>query len=131
MTVTSSSCPDDYYHCGSGECIVKTSYCDSHTDCWDGTDETNCSKVSQYYFLVLIILSQWFGRIFKNHLLATRVVCTFLHIYAVTVSVLGYLCLVWKRRRLAYQHIRTFEKIVELYTTHYFTGRHVAHLKKL
>ncbi|XP_040581762.1 chitin deacetylase 1 [Lepeophtheirus salmonis] len=34
---------EDYIQCGSGECKIKTAYCDGTPDCNDGSDENVCS----------------------------------------------------------------------------------------
>ncbi|XP_063692480.1 low-density lipoprotein receptor class A domain-containing protein 3-like [Bolinopsis microptera] len=40
-----SECPDGYWMCSNGEkCIYDSWVCDVFTDCYDGSDETNCPE---------------------------------------------------------------------------------------
>ncbi|XP_064478697.1 MAM and LDL-receptor class A domain-containing protein 1-like isoform X2 [Ornithodoros turicata] len=41
-----SKCEGDHFACGNGQCIGKTSVCDFHNDCDDGSDETRCATCS-------------------------------------------------------------------------------------
>ena len=38
--------------CGSGECVSKSTFCDGHNDCSDGTDEPDTCNCVSYLQLV-------------------------------------------------------------------------------
>lgn len=40
----SESCSGDEFLCDGGRCLLPASVCDSHPDCHDRTDESNCSQ---------------------------------------------------------------------------------------
>ena len=40
------TCRDGTFQCGSGECISLSLQCDFNDDCFDGSDELNCGRLS-------------------------------------------------------------------------------------
>ena len=42
-------CPSGWINCSRGECILPSFSCNGNWDCWDGTDEKNCSKLENIF----------------------------------------------------------------------------------
>ena len=46
-------CEKNEYQCANGQCIPKRYECDYVSDCFDKSDEENCSKIFIYLFSVI------------------------------------------------------------------------------
>lgn len=66
-TVQPHSCPDGEFACVAyGECVPHIKVCDFRQDCSDGSDETNCGKVSSCFLCITILsLSHRFLLIYR------------------------------------------------------------------
>lgn len=47
------ACRDGTFQCRSGECISLSLQCDFNDDCFDGSDELNCGRLSFCFVLLL------------------------------------------------------------------------------
>ena len=48
----SDTCPSSQFLCDGNRCLFRRMQCDGIVDCWDQTDENNCSGGCVYYINV-------------------------------------------------------------------------------
>ena len=49
-------CPESYWKCANGICIVNVTVCDGQDHCGDGSDERNCRKLVFMTVVLMVVV---------------------------------------------------------------------------